>query len=95
LGETFGNTVAEAVLRGIPVASLKGERRYPQAQAELLTDGQYCSYRYQFQRLISRYIRNPELRSEMSHKNLEFGRHYLSEESITSKVENLYREILK
>lgn len=95
LGETFGNTVAEAVLRGIPVASLKGERRYPQAQAELLTDGQYCSYRHQFQRLISRYIRNPELRSEMSHKNLEFGRHYLSEESITSKVENLYREILK
>jgi glycosyltransferase involved in cell wall biosynthesis len=55
LGETFGNTVAEAVLRGIPVASLKGERRYPQAQAEILTHEQYCSSRRQFKKLIIMY----------------------------------------
>jgi len=95
LGETFGNTVAEAVLRGIPVASLKGERRYPQAQAEILTYGQYCSSRRQFKKLINMYLRNPEFRSEISKKNLEFSRNYLSEDKIALQIENLYREVLK
>jgi glycosyltransferase involved in cell wall biosynthesis len=95
LGETFGNTVAEAVLRGIPVASLKGERRYPQAQAELLNQGQYCSSRRQFRKLINMYLRNPEFRIEISKKNLGFSRNYLREDNITLQIENLYREVLK
>jgi len=95
LGETFGNTVAEAVLRGIPVASLKGERRYPQAQAELLNHGQYCTSRRQFRKLINMYLRNPEFRIERSKKNLEFSRNYLREDNITLQIENLYREVLK
>ena len=93
LGETFGNTVAEAVLRGIPVASLKGERRYPQAQAELLTDEQYCSSRRQFKKLVNMYLSNPGFRNEISKKNLEFSRNYLSEDNITLQIENLYREV--
>lgn len=95
LGETFGNTVAEAVLRGIPVASLKGERRYPQAQSELLVGGQYCSSLQKFRKLINSYKKYPDLRMETSKRNLEFGRNYLSEDSVTSKIENLYREILE
>jgi glycosyltransferase involved in cell wall biosynthesis len=94
LGETFGNTVAEAVLRGIPVASLKGDRRYPQAQAELLADKQYCSSRRQFKKLLNSYLRNPEIRREISKLNLDFGKNYLSEESIFIKVEKVYEEIL-
>ena len=95
LGETFGNTVAEAVLRGLPVASLTGERRYPQAQAEMLTHEQFCSSRRQFRKLIKTYQIDPEFRSKMSKKNLDFGRKYLSEDKITSQIEDIYREILK
>jgi glycosyltransferase involved in cell wall biosynthesis len=94
LGETFGNTVAEAVLRGIPVASLKGDRRYPQAQAELLADKQYCSSRRQFRNLLNTYLRNPERRREISSLNLDFSEKYLSEESIFLKVKKVYEEIL-
>jgi glycosyltransferase involved in cell wall biosynthesis len=94
LGETFGNTVAEAVLRGIPVASLKGDRRYPQAQAELLVDKQYCSSRRQFRNLLNTYLRNPERRREISSLNLDFSKNNLSEESIFLKVKKVYEEIL-
>jgi glycosyltransferase involved in cell wall biosynthesis len=94
LGETFGNTVAEAVLRGIPVASLRGDRRYPQAQAELLSDKQYCSSRRQFKNLLNAYIKNPALRREISKQNIDFGKNYLSEESIYSKVKRVYEDIL-
>jgi len=38
LGETFGNTIAEAMIHGIPVISHKGSDHYPQAQRELLKD---------------------------------------------------------
>jgi glycosyltransferase involved in cell wall biosynthesis len=94
LGETFGNTVAEAVLRGIPVASLRGDRRYPQAQAELLSDEQYCSSRRQFRKLLNAYLTNSELRREISVQNIEFSRKYLSEESIVFKMKKVYEETL-
>ena len=95
LGETFGNTVAEAVLRGLPVASLKGERRYPQAQAEILTHEQFCSSRRQFRKLIDTYKMDPKFRREISKINFDFGTNYLSEEKITSQIEDIYREVLK
>lgn len=94
LGETFGNTVAEAVLRGVPVASLKGDRRYPQAQSELLVHKQFCSSRRQFHKLLNSYLTNTELRREISKLNLAFGENYLSEESIVLKVIKLYEEML-
>lgn len=94
LGETFGNTVAEAVLRGIPVASLKGRRGYPQAQAELLSGGQYCTTRRKFRKILNRYRREPEFRKEMAQINRTFGTNHLSGELISSKIEKLYQEIL-
>lgn len=94
LGETFGNTVAEAVLRGIPVASLKGQRGYPQAQAELLTKGQYCVSIRKFRQILNRYTSEPEFRKEVSEINKTFGRNHLSGEQISAKIENLYWEIL-
>ena len=36
LGETFGNTVAEAMMHKLPVVSLAGSPLYPQAQKEVL-----------------------------------------------------------
>lgn len=95
LGETFGNTVAEAVLRGIPVASLRGARKYPQAQAELLSVEQYCSTTRQFRRLIREYLYNLEFRLEISKENREFGATKLNAESISEQVISLYEEILK
>ena len=94
LGETFGNTVAEAVLRGIPVASLKGQRGYPQAQAELLTEGQYCTTRRKFRKTLDRYIREPEFRREVSEMNRTFGNNNLSGEQISLRVKELYEELL-
>ena len=41
LGETFGNTVAEAMMHGKPVVSHLGKRSWPQAQIELLASYNY------------------------------------------------------
>jgi glycosyltransferase involved in cell wall biosynthesis len=94
LGETFGNTVAEAVIRGIPVASLRGKRKYPQAQAELLSDGQYCSSRRKFRKLIQKYLDNQDFREQVSKKNFRIGQMQLNEETISTRVLNLYKELL-
>jgi glycosyltransferase involved in cell wall biosynthesis len=94
LGETFGNTVAEAVLRGIPVASLRGKRGYPQAQAELLVEGQYCTTKRKFRKILSRYKREPEFRMELSEINRTFGRSHLGGEKISAEVAKVYQEVL-
>ena len=94
LGETFGNTVAEAVLRGIPVASLKGSHKYPQAQKELLNKPQFCSTARGYRSLLRKYRDDPEFRENESKINSAFASENLDPRRIADEVINVYEKIL-
>ena len=94
LGETFGNTVAEAVLRGLPVASLKGSRKYPQAQKELLSKPQFCSSSRGYRALLKKYRDEPEFRENESKINSAFANKNLDPRRIADQVLNVYEKIL-
>lgn len=94
LGETFGNTVAEAMLRGLPVASIKGNRKYPQAQKELLDRTQFSSRSSNFSQTLKNYRDSPSLRLKASARNRQFSEQYLEPESIASKVLQVYERVL-
>lgn len=94
LGETFGNTVAEAVLRGIPVASLKGSRSYPQAQKELIGDEQFCSRSRNFSKLLKKYKDNLEFRELIAHKNLKYAELNLDTDVIVNKIIEVYETVM-
>ena len=94
LGETFGNTIAEAVLRGVPVASLRGSRKYPQAQKELLEKPQFCNTPRHFTSLLKRYRDNVSIRSNIGIKNKEFGNLNLDSEIIADRVLNIYQSVI-
>ncbi len=95
LGETFGNTVAEALLRGIPVASLKGSRKYPQAQKELLDETQFCTKSRSYRALLKKYRDDPQLRRSVGVRNFAFAKQNLDSDAIAEKVIKVYEKILK
>jgi glycosyltransferase involved in cell wall biosynthesis len=94
LGETFGNTVAEAMLRGLPVASIKGNRKYPQAQKELLDETQFSSSPRGFSKTLEKYRDNPDIRIKASERNLRFSEQYLKPEVLAGKVLKVYERVL-
>ena len=95
LGETFGNTVAEAVLRGIPVASLRGSRRYPQAQQELISDEQFCTSVRRFTKLLKGYRDDHYFRNETSAINKEYAKSNLNPESIANEILDIYSKVIE
>ncbi len=94
LGETFGNTVAESVIRGIPVASLRGIKKYPQAQSELLDSEQYCISKKTFRDLLRKYREDENYRIFIRQKNKEFGEKNLDSKKIIEKVINIYESLI-
>jgi len=94
LGETFGNTVAESVIRGIPVASLRGIKKYPQAQSELLDSEQYCTSNRTFQILLKKYRDNLNYRTFIGSKNKEFGEKNLNSQKIIKRVIDIYESLI-
>lgn len=55
LGETFGNTIAEAMINGKPVISHVGSNTWPQAQKELL--GSYSNELYITEDIVNNYAK--------------------------------------
>lgn len=94
LGETFGNTVAESVIRGTPVASLRGIKEYPQAQSELLDSEQYCTSKKAFRNLLKKYRDDENYRTFIGQKNKEFGEKNLDSKKIIEKVINIYESLI-
>jgi hypothetical protein len=90
----FGNTVAEAVIRGLPVASIKGNRKYPQAQKELLDRTQFSSRSSDFLQTLKNYRDNSSLRLTVSARNVLFSEQHLEPEAIASKVMQVYERVL-
>lgn len=70
LGETFGNTVAEAMMHERPIVSWSGPWFYPQAQREVIDDaGQTANGAIGFLARLERFMTHPELRASTGQRN--------------------------
>ena len=95
LGETFGNTVAEAMFHGKPVVSLRGKRSYPQAQFELLDDShQAASTQMEFRKLLAQLISDPMLRESIGQRNARRAQTQFEPQTVAAKYINAYRKVL-
>lgn len=96
LGETFGNTVAEAMFHRKPVASLRGKRTYPQAQFELLDDpGQSAGSLRTFHDLLEKFISNASLRRETGLRNVDRARENFEPKIVAAKYIDAYQGLLR
>jgi glycosyltransferase involved in cell wall biosynthesis len=91
LGETFGNTVAEAMIHGKPVVSQLGEGGWPQAQLEVLGEFNHyvCGYSnaieysrlmnvlYKNKREYSNYANYVKEYADKNYNYLEVAKKYL------------------
>jgi glycosyltransferase involved in cell wall biosynthesis len=92
LGETFGNTVAEAMMHGLPVVSLAGSIGYPQAQKEVLgTSSRIYRSRGQAKRELMRLIDQPSIRRGVGQENQIRARNKFSLEVVAAEVAAVYR----
>ena len=95
LGETFANTVAEAMYHSLPVLSLKGKRNYPQAQYELLGDtNQYFSSAKKLTKSGLDLIENIELRKKLGLLNYLKAHSCYSFDSVADKTLKIYNQML-
>lgn len=91
LGETFGNTVAEAMIHGLPVVSLAGSPFYPQAQKEVL--GSSLFYHRMPERAvhnIRRLVAAKDLREAVGESNKVHANTYFSPRTISGLVQQVY-----
>jgi glycosyltransferase involved in cell wall biosynthesis len=95
LGETFGNTVAEAMMHKLPVVSLAGSLVYPQAQREMLDSGP------QFHRLgasavahLRKLCESDAVRAKLGEANQKLALEQYSPEIVGRQVGDLYARVL-
>lgn len=95
MGETFANTIAEAMYHSLPVVSVRGKRNYPQAQSELLEDPrQYTESRKIFVKNSINLIEDPILRNIIGERNQLKAAKLYSFSSVSQKVINVYMNVL-
>lgn len=95
LGETFGNTVAEAMMHAKPVLSLKGSMFYPQAQFEVLSDNAQTATSFiSFVRKLSRFVSDAQLRRDLSARNLCRAEEEFSAGSVERRYSAVYEGAL-
>ena len=95
LGETFGNTVAEAMIHGKCVVSLAGNRNYPQAQREILCDqNQFFLKKKQAIEGLRRIKNDEKFRTITSILNRERAFREYESSKVVREVVDIYYEIL-
>lgn len=95
LGETFGNTVAEAMMHGKPVVSWSGPCWYPQAQREILSDkSQNVETILGFVKRAKVLIDQPSERARLGNRNREIARQNFSPGSVAEKYLKVYEAAL-
>jgi glycosyltransferase involved in cell wall biosynthesis len=94
LGETFGNTVAEAMMHGLPVVSLAGSPLYPQAQREVLGLGaRVHSTLFNSERELRRLAESLTTREAIGARNYARARDTYSPEVVSFDVRNTYERL--
>lgn len=95
LGETFGNTVAEAMMHGKPIVSWRGPRTYPQAQMEVIGDERQTADGFlSFIRRVRGFIEDPASRSSAGSRNQLRAEAEFSADSVASKYLAVYERSL-
>ena len=95
LGETFGNTVAEAMFHGLPVVSLRGSVFYPQAQIELLQDRQqYVNTKTAAINRLRKLVTDSNFRLELGSMNSAKAISDYLPKSAAVAVAKIYRQLL-
>jgi glycosyltransferase involved in cell wall biosynthesis len=95
LGETFGNTVAEAMFHSLPVVSLRGSLFYPQAQRELLRDGQqYLHTRAAATNRLRNLVTNANFRLEVGSMNRTKAFRDFLPKSVAVDIANIYSGLM-
>lgn len=94
LGETFGNTVAEAMSHGLPVVSLRGDRRYPQAQEEVLgCSDEVTSSTGKFVDVITKLARDSAERSRVGDRNSRRAMQEFTRGAVSKRYLELYNSV--
>jgi glycosyltransferase involved in cell wall biosynthesis len=95
LGETFGNTVVEAMFHSLPVVSLRGSLFYPQAQRELLENGhQYLRTKSAAIYSLRNLVTNSSLRLELGSMNRAKAIHCYLPNSVALDIVKIYRGLM-
>jgi glycosyltransferase involved in cell wall biosynthesis len=95
LGETFGNSVAEAMMHGLPIVSLAGTILYPQAQGEVLGQDSRIFYsRFSANRALARLIDQPFARQRLGDANKARAIQFFSPEAVAHQVTAIYERLL-
>jgi glycosyltransferase involved in cell wall biosynthesis len=94
LGETFGNSVAEAMMHGLPVVSLAGTVLYPQAQQEVLgVDSKIYYSKSGATRALNRLIDEPLTRKRLGEANEYRAKNLFAPEEVARQVVSVYRRL--
>lgn len=92
LGETFGNTVAEAMMHGKPVVSLRGRANFPQAQKEVLDDSdQFSTSLFDFVSKTSQMLTSDVYRESKSQRNLRRAQSNYLPRTVAERYLQVYR----
>jgi len=95
LGETFANTVAEAMYHSLPVVSIRGKRSYPQAQSELLGDSrQYTESKKVFVKNSVSFIEDSLLRKKIGQRNFVRAQELYSLSTVSERTLRVYLQVL-
>lgn len=91
LGETFGNTVAEAMMHQLPVVSLAGSPLYPQAQVEILRpEARVHKTLSSAKRELLRLVESANSREAVGNKNFSRARDTYCPEVVSSAIKRTY-----
>ena len=93
IGETFGNSVAESMIRGIPTISHKGFASWPQAHKEffintpeLYIENNNCSnLTHNYSIILNKLKNNSEYRSKVSNIQKEYALTHFSKDIVIKK----------
>jgi glycosyltransferase involved in cell wall biosynthesis len=93
LGETFGNTVAEAMMHGLPVVSLAGSPMYPQAQREVIGDKhQFYRLRCMAAKQLVQFVQDRAVRATAGLSNFQRATTFFSIDRVASEVSSVYKK---
>jgi glycosyltransferase involved in cell wall biosynthesis len=95
IGETFGLSIAEAMMSGLPIVTLSTPET-DNAQTELVSDkvtGFVCKNLDEYCFSLLYVLRNKKLANIMGNRGRERARHLFAASKITRKLENVYKQI--
>ena len=101
IGETFGNTIAEAMIHEKPVISIEGTKGWPQAQYELINNDQLVVSRsnrlqenFEYMKLILSFDRDPHRARHIGRMN-KLQSNFFNYKTVAEQFINVYQTLLR